>query len=79
MPGYRYQSWSSYYEQDDDILCLPKIHLLQQIPHLQFHVLNQSSNIDHMTLIILHREVSLYLPRHIPAQIHFPKAIPFSG
>jgi hypothetical protein len=42
-------------EISDNILRLAKIHLLQQIPHLQLHVLNQSSNIDHMALIILHR------------------------
>ena len=61
-----------------NILGLAEVDLLQQIPHLALHILDQLANIDHMTCIRrpMHLpegvsvECRLQLPRHTPRQRH---------
>ena len=57
------------------ILGLPKVHLLQQIPHPRLHILDHPPNIDNMPLLHLRlpqpsqRQILLRLPRQIPRQL----------
>lgn len=54
----------------NNILRLPKIHLLQQIPHLQLHILNQLANVSDMASVIVDREIGFDLPRHVAGEVH---------
>ena len=52
------------------ILRLPKVHLLQQIPHLQLHILYQFPNVSDMASVVVNCEVGFDLPRHVAAEVH---------
>lgn len=53
----------------NDILGLAKVNLLQQVPHLELHVLDHATDIHNMLLISSDRHISLDLPRHVAAEI----------
>lgn len=47
----------------------------QQVPHLQFHILNQPPDIGNVTRIRLNGQISLNLTGHVTAQVHLTKGI----
>lgn len=53
----------------NDILGLAKVDLLQQVPHLEFHVLDHATDVYNMLLIGSDRHISLDLPRHVTAEV----------
>lgn len=53
-----------------DVLGLAEVNLLQEVAHLEFHVLDQSSNIGNVAIIVLDGEILLNLTCHVSAQVH---------
>src|SRR6478735_9371809 len=52
------------------VLGFAKVHLLQEIAHLEFHILNQSSHIGNVAVIVVNREILLNLACHVAAKVH---------
>lgn len=49
--------------------------LTKEVPQLKLHILDHLPQIRNMTRIVLHRQILLDLPRHIPAQIHLAQTL----
>lgn len=47
----------------------------QQVPHLQFHILNQSTNVGNVACIRVNRQVHFHLAGHVAAKIHLTQAL----
>lgn len=58
---------------------LPKIHLLQQIPHLQLHVLDKPPDVADVVRVARHRELGLDLPRHVAREVDGPEDVGVCG
>ncbi|CRK35490.1 hypothetical protein BN1708_016456, partial [Verticillium longisporum] len=54
----------------DDVLGLAKVDLLQQVAHLELHVLDEAANVGNVALVALDGELLLDLPRHVARQVH---------
>jgi hypothetical protein len=52
-----------------DVLCLAKVHLLQQVAHLQLHVLNHLADVGDVRCVILNSHISLHLADHVTRQV----------
>ena len=65
----RLAQWWDAPEVTDHVLGLAKIHLLQQIAHLQLHVLNHLANVGNVRRIILNSHISLDLANHVTRQV----------
>ena len=52
-----------------DVLCLAKVHLLQQIAHLELHVLDHFANVSNVAGVVLNREVGLDLADHVAGEV----------
>lgn len=52
------------------ILGLAKVDLLQQVAHLELHVLDQPSHVGDVTVVVLDGEILLHLACHVAAEIH---------
>lgn len=53
----------------NNIFGLAKVDLLQQVPHLEFHVLDHATDVYNMLLISSDGHISLDLPRHVTAEV----------
>lgn len=53
-----------------DVLRLPEVHLLQQVPHLELHIFDELPDVRDLLLVVLRRQLDVDLPRHVPRQIH---------
>jgi len=51
------------------ILCLAKVDLLQQIAHLELHVLDHFANVSNVAGVVLNREVGLDLADHVAGEV----------
>ena len=56
-------------EIPNDILGLAKVHLLQQVPHLELHVLDEAADVGDVRLVGLDGELLLDLARHVAAEV----------
>lgn len=52
-----------------DILRLSKVDLLQQIAHLQLHILNHFANVGDMRRVILDSQIRFHLTHHIAGEV----------
>lgn len=62
-----------------NITSLAKVYLLQEIAHLELHVLHQTADIGNMALVGIDRQVLLYLARHVSAEVELAEAAARSG
>lgn len=53
-----------------DILGLAKVDLLQQVAHLELHVLDEAADVGDVALVRLDGQLLLDLARHVAAQIN---------
>jgi len=53
-----------------NVLGLPKINLLQQVTHLELHVLDKAADVCDVAFVVLDRQVLLDLARHVAAQVN---------
>lgn len=51
------------------VLGLAKVHLLQQVAHLELHVLDQLADIGNVAVVCLDGEILLHLARHVSGEI----------
>lgn len=59
----------------DHILGLAKVHLLQQIAHLELHVLDQLADVGDVAPVVVDRQVRLDLPRHVARELHVAQRV----
>lgn len=63
----------------NDILRLSEVDLLQQVSHLELHILNQLSDIRNVACVILNRQIRLDLSRHVSGKIHLAQSFIAGG
>ena len=51
------------------VLRLAKVHLLQQVPHLELHVLDEAAHVCDVRVVRLDGELLLDLARHVAAEV----------
>lgn len=62
-----------------DILGLAKVDLLQQVAHLELHVLHQAANVGNVALVVLDGQVLLDLARHVTREIDLAERVALGG
>jgi hypothetical protein len=63
----------------NDILRLAKVHLLQQVAHLELHILNHLANVGDVRGIVLNSHVGLHLAHHVSREIESAKGFTVSA
>lgn len=53
-----------------DVLGLAKVDLLEQVAHLELHVLDELANVGNLLFVVLGGQLRLDLARHVAAQVH---------
>jgi hypothetical protein len=57
----------------DDVLCLAKVDLLQQVAHLQLHIFDHLSDVGDVRGVIIDGHVGFYLAHHVARKIKAAK------
>lgn len=52
------------------VLCLSEIHVLQQVAHLELHVLDEAADVCNVAVVVLDGQVLLDLAGHVAAEVH---------
>lgn len=59
----------------DHVLRLAEVDLLQEVPHLEFHVLDELPDVGDLLLVALRRQLDLDLARHVAREVHIPEVV----
>lgn len=52
------------------VLCLAKVDVLQQVAHLELHVLDEAADVCNVAVVVLDGQVLLDLAGHVAAEVH---------
>lgn len=51
----------------------------EQVPHLQLHIFDQSTDVGDMARVRLNRQIRLHLPGHVAAEVHRSQDLRLAG
>jgi hypothetical protein len=62
-----------------DVFCLAKVDFLQQVAHLQLHVLDHLANVGDVWGVVLDSHVCFYLAHHVAREVETTKSFAFGA